>query len=116
MEIKKKVDDAWKKKAKEEKKKLEEDELAVQAARKALLKADFPTFISGLASQVLIHLGEMQNPITQKTEADLDQAKYTIDLLALLEEKTKGNLTAQEAQLLQSLLYDLRMRFVKASS
>ncbi len=77
---------------------------------------DFQTFIVSLASSALIHLGELANPDTGKTEASLPHAKQTIDLLSLLQQKTSGNLTPDETRLLQDLLRDLRLRFVQVTS
>ena len=76
---------------------------------------DFPMFISGMGMQSLMHLGELENPLTQKKEKDIVQAKYIIDILGLLQEKTKNNLSDQEEKLLEGLLYDLRMKYVSAS-
>jgi hypothetical protein len=77
--------------------------------------ADFGTFVLSLGSSAILHLGEVEHPESGKVEKDLAMAKHTIDLLSMLQEKTKGNLTAQEDKLLESLLYDLRIRFVNAS-
>ena len=77
---------------------------------------DFQTFIVSLATSALIHLGEAPNPETGQTEASLPHAKQTIDLLALLQQKTSGNLSPDEAKLLQDLLRDLRLRFVQVTS
>jgi Domain of unknown function (DUF1844) len=76
---------------------------------------DFTTFVLSLGSSAVLHLGEAEHPQTGKVEKDLPMAKHTIDLLSMLQEKTKGNLTAQEAKLLESLLYDLRLRYVEAA-
>jgi hypothetical protein len=76
---------------------------------------DFSTFLVSLASSALIHLGESPHPDTGAKEVSLPHAQQTIDLLALLEEKTKGNLSAEEGKLLQALLRDLRLRFVGAA-
>jgi hypothetical protein len=81
----------------------------------ALPPVDFGTFVLSLGSSAIMHLGEYEHPESGKVEKDLPMAKHTIDLLSMLEEKTKGNLTAQEDKLLESLLYDLRIRFVNAS-
>lgn len=78
----------------------------------AAVEASFLQFISGMAGQALIHLGLMSNPLTGTTAADLPNAKYSIDLLAVLQEKTRGNLTDEESQYLSSALADLRMRYV----
>jgi hypothetical protein len=84
--------------------------------RGPLPKPNLIMFLAGLATQALIQLGEVEHPITKKKEKDLDEAKYTIDLIEMLEEKTKGNLTPEEKRYLDELLYDLRMRFVAAAS
>lgn len=76
---------------------------------------DFHTFVLSLGSSALLHLGEIEHPETGKPEKNLPLAKQTIDVLALLRDKTKGNLTPPEETLLDNLLYDLRMRFVDAS-
>ena len=76
---------------------------------------DFSTFILSLASSALIHLGEAPDPVSgEKAPANLPMAHQSIDLLAMLQEKTKGNLTAEETRLLETLLYDLRMKYVSA--
>jgi Domain of unknown function (DUF1844) len=78
-------------------------------------KLDFNAFVLSLGSSALINLGEAPDPVTGKTEdPDLMLAQESIDLLALLEEKTKGNLTPDESRFLQTMLYDLRMRFIAA--
>ena len=82
--------------------------------KKELPPVDFIGFILSLASSVQVHLGLVANPTTQKIEKNLDLAKQTIDLLGLLEEKTKGNLTNEEGLLLSHLLTDLRLQFVEA--
>lgn len=76
------------------------------------LTADFTQFIGGFAVQTLVHLGKMSNPITEKTELDLANAKYSIDILGILQEKTQGNLTPAEDEYLSTLLRDLRMEYV----
>jgi hypothetical protein len=67
-----------------------------------------------LASSALVHLGEAPDPMTRKVQRDLAQAQYTIDLLILLREKTEGNRTPEETQLLDEIIRDLQMRFVRA--
>jgi hypothetical protein len=76
---------------------------------------DFHTFVLSLGSSALLHLGELEHPDGGETEKDLPLAKHTIDILSMLEAKTKGNLTSAEEKLIESLLYDLRLRFVNAS-
>jgi len=75
---------------------------------------DFSTFVLSLGSSALIHLGDMEAPGETAKRRDLPMAKHTIDLLTLLQEKTRSNLTPEEDQLLDSLLYDLRLRYVEA--
>ena len=72
----------------------------------------FSTFILGLASTALIHLGEAPDPETGRRTVSLELARQSIGLLDLLEQKTRGNLTADEQQLFSSLLTDLRLKFV----
>jgi hypothetical protein len=75
---------------------------------------DFHTFVLSLGSSALLHLGELEHPDVGAPQVDLPLAKHTIDILVMLEEKTKGNLTPAEEKLIGSLLYDLRLRFVEA--
>jgi hypothetical protein len=73
----------------------------------------FSTFILSLNTAALVHLGEIPDPITNKKEVNLTLAKQTIDTLEMLKEKTKGNLTVDEEKLLQSILYELKLKFLK---
>jgi hypothetical protein len=75
---------------------------------------DFHTFVLSLGSSALLHLGEIEHPDVGAPQTDLPLAKHTIDILVMLEEKTKGNLTPAEEKLIGSLLYDLRLRYVEA--
>lgn len=79
----------------------------------ALPSIDFSTFVLSLSHSALMHLGEAPDPETGKTDASLPLAKQTIDLIGMLEEKTKGNLTGEEERLIGQILFDLRMRFVE---
>jgi Domain of unknown function (DUF1844) len=76
---------------------------------------DFHTFVLSLGSSALLHLGELEHPDVGAAQKDLPLAKHTIDILAMLQEKTKGNLTSAEDKLIESLLFDLRLRYVDAS-
>lgn len=76
------------------------------------VEASFLQFIGGFAVQTLVHLGRMSNPMSGTTAKDLPNAKYSIDILAILEEKTKGNLTPDEANYLSNVLRDLRLEYV----
>ena len=78
-----------------------------------LPEINFSTFIFSLSSSALLHFGEIPDPSSGTKEKNLPMAKHTIDILGMLEEKTKGNLAPDEEQLLENILYDLRMRYVK---
>ena len=107
----KSVDESWKQQVRREK-----EETAGNAPegepRLELPKPDFLFIVNSLAMQVLIYLGQIPNPATRRPEQDLSQAKHVIDMLDVLEQKTKGNLTNEEAKALQTTLYDLRMRYI----
>jgi uncharacterized protein DUF1844 len=77
------------------------------------LELNFSTFLISLSTQALAQLGEIPNPIDNQTTVDLGAAKQLIDILAMLQEKTKGNLDKSESDLLESALYDLRLRYVE---
>ena len=73
---------------------------------------DFPSYLLSYYTQGLVLLGEVPNPYTNKKEEDVEAARHTIDILTMLEQKTKGNLTKEEQQLLETVLYELRMKFM----
>jgi len=76
----------------------------------------FTAFVLSLASTAAIHFGDLPDPSSgQRGDPNLDGAAQMIEILSLLERKTKGNLTAEERQVLEQVLYELRMRFVEAS-
>ena len=77
---------------------------------------NFEHFLLSLSTAALLHLGEIPDPETEKKKVDLAQAKQSIDILGVLHTKTKGNLTENEQTLLDSMLRELRMRFVQLSS
>jgi hypothetical protein len=74
---------------------------------------NFSTFIFSLNTSALLHLGEIPDPATGKQQEDLGMAKQTIDLIAMLQEKTQGNLAPDEENLVKHILYDLRLRYVQ---
>lgn len=78
-----------------------------------LPEINFPSFIVSLSSSALLHFGEFPDPISGKKERNLPMAKQTIDILGVLKEKTQGNLTNDEEQLLDNLLHDLRIKYVE---
>ena len=75
----------------------------------------FLNFLAGLAQQALMQLGEIESPFTGQREVDLQGARYTIELLAVIEARTKGNVTDDEAAALKDAIQDLRMRFVQVN-
>ena len=77
----------------------------------------FTAFVPSLASTAAIHFGDRPEPISgQRGELNLDGAAQMIEILSLLDQKTRGNLTAEERQVLAQVLYELRMRFVEATA
>jgi hypothetical protein len=90
-------------------------DVAAAGLTAAFPPVDFHTFVLSLGSSALLHLGEIENPNDGVSQKDLPLAKHTIDILAMLAEKTKGNLSPAEEKLMESLLYDLRLRYVELS-
>lgn len=130
----KKVDEGWKKKAREEKEALEKETKRTQAPEQPredggepdeagggpkregageLPPPTFTAFVSGLASQAFMALGLVENPRAGEQEKDLDAARHLLDTLGMLQEKTQGNLAPEEVSYLEDLLYSLRMAYVK---
>ncbi len=133
------VDQDWKAEVKAEKERLAREDRQREAADRAnerkraegviggdeagaerqgqgeLPPADFTMLVSSLATQALLLLNPQSDPETGKPVMNLDLAKHSIDLLGVLEEKTKGNLTEQEKSLLDTALYQVRMAYVSAS-
>jgi hypothetical protein len=105
-EIKKKVDDDWKQKVEKEKQSPKEEGKFVPP------EPDFKFFVTTLALQASIALGHMANPETKQTQKDPVQAKFIIDTLGMLQEKTKGNLSQEEIDLVENLLYELRVAYL----
>ena len=83
--------------------------------RGPLPEVNFQSLIFGLSSSALFHLGEIADPQTGQKQKDLPLAKHSIDTIALLKEKTKGNLEEEEQKFLDNILTDLRWRYVKAT-
>lgn len=76
-------------------------------------RVSFVAFLYSLASSAAVHFGDVPDPTTgEKRAPNLEQASHVIDVLALLEHKTKGNLSNEERQFLEQILYELRMRFL----
>ncbi len=88
---------------------------APQGQAQQPFQIDFSTFIMSLTSSAFYHLGDIADPETGKTETNLPAVQQTIDMLLMLREKTQGNLTEEEAKLLEQLVYELQMKFVAKS-
>jgi uncharacterized protein YjaG (DUF416 family) len=106
----KNIDQSWKEKAAQEKETLKESKAGQEKFIPPV--ADFSFFVSTLAIQATIFLGQIENPATNLKEQDLPQAKFIIDTLEMLSKKTQGNLSQEENELLENLLYELRMQYV----
>jgi len=102
----KKVDESWKQNVEKEKSASKAKDDFVPPV------ADFKFFITTLTLQASIALGHIANPATEKVEEDLIQAKFLIDTLGMLQEKTKNNLIKEETELLENLLYELRTAYL----
>ncbi|MHC4124770.1 MAG: DUF1844 domain-containing protein [Planctomycetota bacterium] len=118
------IDEDWKQQAQKEKEVLaakeeveKEKTQQQQEPSEPLPKGDFAALVSMLVTQVLFALGmlEMKGQEDEKRQPDLNIAKYNIDMLEALEEKTKGNLTEQEEKMLQNTLEQVRMAYVKVA-
>ncbi|MCX5701940.1 MAG: DUF1844 domain-containing protein [Candidatus Omnitrophica bacterium] len=105
-ELNKNIDENWKEAAEKEKDKLKIEGKFVPP------EPDFNFFITTLGLQASISLGVVANPSTNKKEEDPSQAKFIIDTLGMLKEKTKGNLKKEETDLLENMLYELRMHYI----
>ncbi|NQT95082.1 MAG: DUF1844 domain-containing protein [Candidatus Omnitrophica bacterium] len=91
---------------------MENQEKNIEEALKDAGK-DFSVFITGLSMQALVSLGEVPNPVDNKKSKNLSHAKYMIDTLDMIKEKTKNNLTDPEQKLLDDVLYQLRMKYLE---
>jgi len=131
------IDTDWKRQAQEEKKRLAEEEAkkakesaptapapapggaAPRAAsprgKAEMPPASFPTLVQSILTQILFYLGDLTQRGSEPN-VNLDMAKHQIDILGILEEKTRGNLTEEEKQLLDTALYETRMRYVSVAS
>lgn len=88
----------------------------ISSEPKVLPEISFTNFILSLSTSALIQLGEVEDPFTQKLAKKLPLAKQTIDLIGMLKDKTKGNLSPEEEKVIEYILYDLRMKYVKAAA
>ena len=92
-----------------------EEPKADDAERPPLPEVNFNSLIFSLSSSALLHFGEIADPQTGEKKKDLPIAKHSIDTIAMLKEKTKGNLNEEEGKFLDTILTDLRLRYVKAT-
>jgi hypothetical protein len=92
-----------------------EDRVGRRDGEMHLPEINFSSFLLSLSTSALMHLGEVPDPVTQKIEKDLPLAKQSIDMLGMLKEKTRGNLTADEEKLMDHLLADLRWRYIRGA-
>ncbi len=113
------IDEDWKSQVEAEREKQREQQVDQPEAAgeqpggpRQLPPASFEFHISNLATQAMMFLGQFPNPMTNKQEIRLDDAKHVIDTLAILDEKTKGNLDEKEAEMMEGVLHELRMAFV----
>ena len=120
--ISKKVDEGWKTQVQKEKGAQPEPapvkpppapSRQASPSQKTPGQGDFSFFLSSLSMQALMCLGELAHPATNQVHEDLEQARTLIDVLGMLQEKTKGNLTSEEQGLLEELLYELRLKYVE---
>ncbi len=112
------IDSDWKEQAQAEKEKLSQkiDESAPAPAAEEFPPADMRALVGSLASQAIMGLGGYADPQTGRAVIDLMGSRFAIDLLGVLEEKTKGNLTEEEARELREVLAELRQRFVQIAT
>ena len=121
------VDEDWKSQAEAEKQKLAEAEKSAPASEpgggaaaagkgpRSLPPASFSTLVSTLVTQILFAMGAIEDPQTKRRYRDLALAKHNIDILSVLEAKTKGNLTEQEKKMLDNALYEVRIAYVQVA-
>lgn len=105
-EQRKNIDESWKEQAIKEKQAVNSEKEFVAP------EPDFSFFITTLSLQAAISLGQIPNPTTNKKDLDLKQAKFLIDTLDMLRDKTKGNLTAEESGLIENIVYELKMQYI----
>ncbi len=131
MNKEKHVDESWKEQASEQKDKLEEvvaqqdnassvaqapsgeGAPAGEAEQQGDVEVNFLNYVTSLGFQAMIFMGIIPNPVTNEVEKNLVQAKFLVDTLTMLKEKTAGNLTDQENNLLESSVYELQMKYVE---
>lgn len=111
MERDKHVDESWKDSVAKEKD-VDLSQPAGQDENEGM-EVNFLNYVTSLAFQSLIFMGEIPNPITQKVDENIPQSKFLIDTLIMLRDKTKGNLSPEENDLLNASIYELQMKFIE---
>ena len=106
------VDDDWKAEAKKEKERLAQE----TTQQEAIPDPTFAELINMIAMQAMVGFGGMAGPGGERIPPNLDIAKHYVDMLQVLEDKTKGNLTDDEKKLLDQVAYEIRMRYIQAAS
>lgn len=91
-----------------------EDQVRNKTGERIMPEVSFISFILSLNTTALFHLGDIPHPETGRKVFDLELARHSIDTLAMLEEKTQGNLNSEEQELITKIVYELKMRFIKA--
>ena len=114
------VDSDWKAEAQAEKQKLEEQSKQAESEPRRgpgqMPEANFQTLVSTMATQALFSMGAIPDPQTGQRIAHLDLARHHIDMLNVIEQKTKGNLTEEEEQMLSTTIYELRNTYIQLST
>ena len=108
QENQKKVDESWKNQINKEKEETKNNSSTGH-------QPTFSIFLSSLGMQAMIAMGKLENPLTKKLETNPEQARFLIDTIGVIKEKTKGNLTSEEESLLNDSLYNLRMIYVEVT-
>jgi hypothetical protein len=108
-DIQKNVDDTWKDQVSKEKK-------AADEKKEPYHEPTFPIFVYSLTMQAMIAMGKLENPMTNKSESNFEQARFLIDTLGIIQEKTKGNLNEDEDKMLAETLANLRMLYVQSNT
>ena len=106
QDSKKKVDQSWKNQVDKEKE-------TAESENQTYHQPTFTVFVSSLGMQAMIAIGKLENPITKKKEKNFEQARFLIDTLGVIQEKTKGNLNADEDKALGEYLFNLRMMYIE---
>lgn len=102
---KKAVDESWKNQ-------VEKEKGDAQTKEETFYEPSFMVFISSLSMQAMIAMGKLESPIDGKMEVNLPHARYLIDTIGVLKEKTQGNLSPEEARFIEESLYNLRMVYL----